>query len=114
MDVWKLSIVVVEKIYRITATFPKDERFGLSNQMRRAAVSIPSNIAEGAARLHSREFTQFLYIAMGSVSELETQLIISSRLNFTQPESDEILKDLIRIRQMLKALIRTQTQASAK
>lgn len=109
MDVWKVSLELVEKIYKTTGGFPNEEKFGLTNQMRRAAISIPSNIAEGSARFHSREFVQFLYIAMGSLSELETQLIICSRLQIIKSEPADIFADLTRIRQMLKALIRSKS-----
>ncbi|MBI4682860.1 MAG: four helix bundle protein [Nitrospirae bacterium] len=82
LDIWKLGIELVEKIYRITAKFPKEEVFGLTSQLRRAAISIPSNIAEGAARNSRKEFLQFLYIALGSLSEIETQIVISKRLGY--------------------------------
>lgn len=82
LDVWKQSMLLAEDIYALTKEFPSEERFGLSSQIKRAAVSIPSNIAEGAGRKGDKEFIQFLYIAMGSLSELETQLILSDRLQF--------------------------------
>ncbi len=80
MDVWKLSMDLVTKVYGITGKFPVEERFGLSQQKRRAAVSVPSNIAKGSARKSSNEFIKFLYIALGSLTELETQLLICDRL----------------------------------
>jgi four helix bundle protein len=80
--VWQESIALVKDIYAATKTFPDDEKFGLTSQMRRAAVSLPSNIAEGAGRGSQREFAQFLVIARGSLSELETQLIIAKELNY--------------------------------
>ena len=80
LDVWKKSMDLVELVYELTSKFPKDERFGLVSQMRRAAVSIPSNIAEGAARKGNKEFIQFLMIALGSLSELETQYLLAVRL----------------------------------
>jgi len=86
LDVWKLSLELVTMIYQTTQDYPKSELFGLVSQMRRAAVSIPSNIAEGAARLHTKEFVQFLHVALGSASELETQLIISERLGYCEQE----------------------------
>jgi len=82
LDIWKLEIELVEKVYEITAEFPKEEIYGLTNQMRRAAVSIPSNISEGAARSSKKEFIQFLYVALGSLAELETQAIISEKLGY--------------------------------
>jgi four helix bundle protein len=72
LDVWKRSMDLVVKVYQITKLFPDTEKYGLTSQMRRAAVSIPSNITEGAARKGDKEFIQFLYISIGSLSELET------------------------------------------
>lgn len=79
---WQQAITLVEDVYRLTASFPTTETYGLSAQMRRAAVSIPSNIAEGAARNGGREFVHFLGIARGSLSELDTQLIIARNLGY--------------------------------
>jgi four helix bundle protein len=73
LEVWKNSIKLVTTIYTVTKSYPKEELFGLTNQMRRSAVSIPSNIAEGAARNSKKEFIQFLHIARGNLAELETQ-----------------------------------------
>ena len=81
LEAWKNSIALVTDIYKITNDFPSDEKYGLTSQIRRSAVSIPSNIAEGAGRNHNKEFIQFLYVSLGSLSELETQLIISFNLN---------------------------------
>lgn len=82
LDVWKLSIDFVTDIYKITSSFPKEEQFGLTNQIRRAAVSVPSNIAEGAGRNSDKEFLRFLYISMGSIQEIYTQLLIALNLDF--------------------------------
>ena len=82
LDAWKISRKLVGEIYRLTQTFPKAELFGLVAQMRRASVSIPSNIAEGAARTSSREYAQFLNVARGSLSELETQVFIATDLGY--------------------------------
>lgn len=107
LDVWKRSIELVTEIYTITKSFPKDELYGLVNQIRRAAVSIPSNIAEGAARKNTKEFIQFLYIALGSISELETQIIISQKLSYLdQTKSNKLLKEVIQIISMLLGLIK--------
>ncbi|NCP06792.1 MAG: four helix bundle protein [Flavobacteriales bacterium] len=83
LDVWKRSMDLVQLIYEYTKLFPKEEMYGLTSQMRRAAVSIPSNIAEGAARKGDKEFIQFLMLSLGSLSELETQYLISIRLKFS-------------------------------
>ena len=80
LEAWKKGIGLVKTVYQITRDFPKDELFGLTGQIRRCAVSIPSNIAEGAARNSDKDFVRFLYIALGSLAELETQLIISKEI----------------------------------
>ena len=82
LEAWKQAMALVSAIYRVTQEFPKDEIFGLTSQLRRAAVSVPSNIAEGAARHGSKEFAQFLNIAIGSISEIETQLLIAVDLGY--------------------------------
>ena len=82
LETWQKSIELTEIIYKITSLFPKEEIYGLTNQMRRCAVSVASNIAEGAARNSTKEFLQFLSIAQGSLSELDTQLELSLRLNY--------------------------------
>jgi four helix bundle protein len=82
LDVWKLSVEMVTKVYEYTKEFPADEKFGLTSQIRMAAVSVPANIAEGAARQHDKEFVQFPYIAQGSMSELETGLLIAKKLGY--------------------------------
>lgn len=108
MDVWKKSIELVASIYKITSSFPKEELYGLTSQIRRAAVSLPSNIAEGAARNHVNEFRQFLYIALASGAELETQLIIAKMLGFiTDEKSQELINELNSISRMLQGLIKS-------
>ena len=105
LEVWRRSLNFVTKIYKIAAQFPADEKFGLVSQMRRAAVSIPSNIAEGAARSGRKEFINFLHIAQGSASELETQILISSNLEFvSQSRVDLLLKELEEISRMIIGL----------
>ena len=107
LDVWKKSMDFVTMLYKKTATFPKEEIYGLTNQMRRAAVSIPSNNAEGAARKSNKEFIQFLHIALGSTVEIETQLIISKNLKFIDDESFiELDKERNEIGRMLFGLIK--------
>ena len=105
LNVWKNSMALAEKIYLITNDFPKEELYGLTSQIRRSAVSIPSNIAEGFARNSTKELIQFLYIASGSISELETQLLLSKNLGFLTDLS--VFKDLERIRAGLLNLIKT-------
>jgi four helix bundle protein len=80
LEIWKLGIELVIEIYEITKNFPKDELYGLSAQIKRSAISYPSNIAEGAARQSKKEYIQFAYISLSSLSELETQLIIASKI----------------------------------
>jgi four helix bundle protein len=82
LDVWRKSIDFVVELYRVTESFSKDERFGLTSQLRRAAVSIPANIAEGAARKSAKEFAYFLSNSQGSASEVETELLIAQHLNY--------------------------------
>ncbi len=104
--VWKKSIDLVEQIYKFTKQFPKEELYGITNQMRRCAVSIPANIAEGSGRKNKAEFIQFLHIALGSASELETHLIISQRIGFLSSNSyDEIMNALNEIIKMICGLI---------
>jgi len=99
----------VEAIYKYTANFPSEEIYCLTNQMRRAAVSIPSNIAEGAARNGKKEFVQFLYIALGSLSELETQIIIAERLRYI-PNVDALINECSIIKKLLNGLIISLTK----
>jgi four helix bundle protein len=100
LDIWKLSMDLVEIIYKLTSNFPKEEIYGLTSQLRRSAISIPSNIAEGAARKGNNETLQFLYVSLGSLSELETQYLIAKRLEyFTEEDKTELL--IIEIRKKL-------------
>src|SRR5437660_1267087 len=89
LRVWKDGMDLVEQVYRLTRDFPKQELYGLANQLRRAAVSIPSNIAEGQTRSHVKEFLQFLSMAQGSLAEVQTQIELAGRLNFLSPEQIE-------------------------
>ncbi len=84
LKAWQESMDLVVIIYKLTSKFPDEEKYGLTSQLRRASVSIPSNIAEGSARKGNKEFLQFLYIALGSLAELDTQLEIAQRLEFMQ------------------------------
>jgi len=82
LKIWQLSIDMVTKIYALTKNFPKEEIYGITSQIRRAAISVPSNIAEGCGRNSAKELIQFLYYSMGSLSELETQFIIAQNLGY--------------------------------
>ncbi len=95
LKVWQKGIDLVKLIYEITSSFPTNEQFGLVSQMRRAAVSIPSNIAEGCGRNSDKELVHFLYICLGSASELETQIIISQELDFLEKEKSEQIQILV-------------------
>ena len=107
LDIWKMSIALVKEIYALTESFPENERFGLISQLRRAAVSIPSNIAEGSARNGNKEFIQFCYIALGSLSEVETQVMIAKELDFSNPIStNNILQNIEIIRKKLLNFIK--------
>ena len=104
LDVWKKSMKLVTEIYKITSSFPQEEVFGLVSHLRKTAISIPSNIAEGAARKGNKEFIRFLYISLGSLSELDTQLIIAENLGYL--EYIDVHKDkLLAIKYMLNGLI---------
>lgn len=104
--VWQKAIDFVETVYALSGTFPEEEKFGLTSQIRRASVSISSNIAEGAARQSTKEFIRFLYMALGSLSEVETQIIIALRLRFINDIS-KIAKELETIRKMILNLIKS-------
>ncbi len=108
LDAWKLAMELVKAVYKATADFPVVEKFSLTDQIRRAAVSVPSNIAEGAARQTKKEFSNFLHIAQGSLSELDTQLELALELGYLSVESWNALDGLlIRVDKMLTGLIRS-------
>lgn len=104
LKVWQEAMGLVEDVYKLTAKFPKDEMFGLTSQLKRASISIPSNIAEGAGRRGKKEFQRFLYIALGSLSEVDTQLEIAIRLSFWKKD-DEVFKRIYFIKNMIVKLI---------
>src|SRR4051812_5036595 len=105
--VWQKGIALARVVYQLTQKYPSEEKFGLVAQMRRAAISIPSNIAEGQARHTTGEFVQFISHAEGSVAELDTQLILSIELKFCSPSDAELAFELIsKLRKMLNALRR--------
>lgn len=106
LHAWQEAIRLVKTTYLVTQAFPAEERYGLSAQMRRAAVSVPSNLAEGAARSSKKEFAQFISISQGSLSELETQAIIAAELGFLPPQH-EIFAHLERVGKLLTGLYRS-------
>ncbi len=109
LAVWRKSVDLVVETYKVTKTFPREERYGLTDQVRRAAVSIPANIAEGAGRRTKKEFINFLHISQGSLSELDTHLEIALRLNYIKTELYSSLdSQMVGIDKMLTGLIKSQ------
>ena len=110
LEIWKKGMELVKMIYKITENFPQKEVFGLANQMRRAAVSIPSNIAEGQARHYTKEFVQFLYQSLGSLAELDTQTIIAENLNYiNQQQEAEVENRIVQLQKMIHGLVKSLT-----
>ena len=108
LNVWKAAMKSAQMVYKITSRFPVEERFGLVAQMRRAAVSIPCNIAEGAARQGKKEFRNFVSMAQGSLSELDTQLDLSVLLGYlAKDDLKEVTSELLGVDKMLTGLIRS-------
>lgn len=108
LNVWQKAYKLTLEIYRITKIFPKDELYGLTSQVRRAAVSVPSNIAEGYGRKTTPEYIQALYIAYGSICELETQISLAGDLGYIKIEDmNKLFDDMGEVERMLKALIRS-------
>ena len=110
---WQQAMLLVKQVYELTAGFPADERFGLVAQMRRAAVSIPGNIAEGAARRSSHAFSQFLIVARGSLSELDTQFRIAQDLGFCSPQA-ALEMQMDRLFSLLGGLLKNQREPAKK
>jgi len=107
LDIWKRGIKTVTEIYELTANFPKQELYGLTAQLRRAAVSIPSNTAEGFARFSNKEYIQFLFVSLGSCAEATTQIIIALNLGYlSREEAEEIKNELNIISKMIMSLIK--------
>ncbi|MEL7504895.1 MAG: four helix bundle protein [Cyanobacteria bacterium J06554_6] len=108
LEVWQKGMDLAERCYRLTKNFPKDERYGLTSQIRRAAVSVPANIAEGYGREYRAEFIQFLRISQGSLKELETHLLLSARVELINKHETQPLLDICTsISRMLRAFIRS-------
>lgn len=104
LDVWNKAMDLAVEVYSITAKFPKEELYGLTLQARRSAISVPSNIAEGAARNSKKEYVRFLYVALGSIAELETQLGLAMRIGFLR--DSEVFRHIEDVRKMLLGLLR--------
>ena len=108
LQVWQKAYQLCLKVYKATRDFPKYELYGITSQMRRAGVSIPSNIAEGYGRKTTKEYVQFLYIAYGSLCELETQVLLSGDLEYSSKDKNDILlSEIGSVERMLKALIKS-------
>lgn len=107
LKIWQVAIRLVKKVYEVSSKFPKEEMYGLTSQIRRSAISIPSNVAEGFRRQHNNEFKQFLYISLGSCAELETQTIIAQELGYVSANQvKELLEDLDHICRMTSKLVK--------
>lgn len=110
LRVWQVGVDLVEQVYRLTQTFPKHEVYGLAGQMQRAAVSVPSNIAEGHAREHRKEYLQHLSVAQASLAELETQIEIAARFGYlTAEQIDDVLERMTALGKQLRALRKALT-----
>jgi four helix bundle protein len=106
LNVWQNGLDLVEDVYKITANFPKEEKYGLTSQLRRCSVSIPSNIAEGFMRKSTKEYIQFLYISLGSLGELDIQMEIAVRLGFIEIQKEFNEKSLL-VRKQLYGLVKS-------
>ncbi|MBA7611146.1 hypothetical protein ES703_18365 [subsurface metagenome] len=107
LDIWNVGIEVVKDIYKLTEKLPKQKMYGLVSQMRRSAVPIPSNVAEGFRRYHNKEYKQFLYTSLGSCAELETQITIARELKYIQEDKEmRLLEKLDHICRMISNLIK--------
>ena len=108
LEVWKIAVELAKDVYGVTRSFPREEQFGLSAQMRRSAVSIASNIAEGAARQTPKEFVRFLHVAAGSASELDTQIEIATGIGMGEAGEIQRVQDTVaRVARMLQGLIKS-------
>ena len=108
LKIWKIAFQLVKRVYKVSSKFPKEELYDLTSQMRRSAISKPYNVAEGFRRQHNNEFKQFLYISLGSCTELETQMIIAEELGYIdKDQTAKLFEDLDYICRMTSNLIKT-------
>ena len=115
LKVWQISIDLVETVYRLSRSWPKHELYGLVSQVRRAAVSVPANVAEGAGRKSTGEFIQFVGIARGSLAELETLLVVAGRLDYLEREPlEHLLADIAEVGRMLSGLMHSLRDRQAR
>ncbi len=113
LNVWKESMSLAKEIYFVTKSFPSEEKYGLTSQINRCSISIPSNIAEGAGRGTDKDFNQFLNIALGSAFELETQLLLSHEFNYITKEQTQLLTEKVcKVQRMLNGLKKSVMQPS--
>jgi four helix bundle protein len=103
LEAWKMAMALMSMVYRTTQSFPKEENYGLTSQLRRSAISIPSNIAEGASRYGTKEFAQFLNVSIGSISELETQFLIAVDLGYLEA-NDPVFEQLEQVSRLVTGL----------
>ncbi len=107
LNIWNTGIELVKDIYKLTARFPKQEMYGIVSQMRRSAISIPSNVAEAFKRYHNKEYRQFLYVTLGSCAELETQVTMAKGLKYIQEDKEAtLLEKLDHIGRMITSLLK--------
>jgi len=109
LDIWVQARMLVKTVYVLTRSFPRDEQFSLTSQVRRCAISVPSNIAEGCGRQSNKETIHFLHIARGSLFELETQLILAGDLNYIS-DIDNVLEEIERVKKLLNGFIKYHKQ----
>ena len=115
LDVWDKAFNIIEDIYEVTEKFPSGENYNLTSQIRRAVVSISSNIAEGCGRRTSRDFISFLYIALGSTKEIESQLMVAGKLGFLSKENEKrLIDEVVRIGRMLMGLVKSIEEKDIK
>ena len=107
LKAWQVAMEIVQDVYKFTQQLPGEEKYGLVSQMRRSAISIPSNIAEGAARRSSKEFVQFLHIAQASLAELDTQIELCVRLGYFNNEKELFERKMLEVDRMISGLIRS-------